>query len=95
MFRSSSPGPNEFWLDDQPNNLYGVHMFFGYVRTPDDTDRLLDALRAALTANPSQRLGQLLTNVNRDCPDADALAHRLWNMHDEDWISMLNEKAEQ
>jgi hypothetical protein len=57
----------------------------GYKRSPDVTRSLLAALEAALTARPTERLGQLLVNLARD--------DDLWNVRDEQWCDRLIEAA--
>lgn len=56
-------------------------MMQGYLRPPEMVDELVEAVRAALYANPTQRMGQLICNMSgtRD----------LFNMHDEDMADLL------
>lgn len=49
----------------------------GYERTPDTVGILVEALRTAMYAHPTQRLGQIL--VNSGLADVD-----LSNIYDED-----------
>lgn len=55
----------------------------GYERSPDTVNEIVEALRAALYASPTERVGQLLSNVF-----GDDLRH-LW---DEDLVTRLRER---
>jgi hypothetical protein len=63
----------------------------GYERTPEMTEKLIEAISCALRANPSLRLGQLIwhkgTNQGEgtcDIPD----------IYDEKWIKKLQPKEQ-
>ena len=58
----------------------------GYKRTEEVHDNLLLALDHALTAEKSQRLGQLLVNLK---PEGKELDNWLFNVYDEDLIKLL------
>lgn len=58
-----------------------MDLFKGYTREPEMTQRLTEAIRAALYASPTERLGQLLMNLAR--------RDDLWNIKDEEWIELL------
>lgn len=55
----------------------------GYLRPPEMVDELVDALRDALHANPTQRMGQLLSNLTRNSD------HDLFNVYDEVLTDLL------
>jgi hypothetical protein len=57
----------------------------GYSRSPQMTAALIAALSEALYANPSMRLGQLLTIKG---PHDD-----LWNIYDETWVHVLTPRT--
>lgn len=57
----------------------------GYNRDPAMTEQLLAAVRDALYAHPTQRLGQIIDNAL-----FDDLGPNLFNVHDEDLIARLN-----
>ena len=58
----------------------------GYSRSPEVTERLISAIRAALYASPSERLGQILLN----CLPSDGYGQTdLFGVFDEDVIDAL------
>lgn len=57
----------------------------GYTRSPETTAALIAALSKALYAEPTHRLGQLLTNLAR--------GRDIWDVYDEDWIDSLSSLA--
>jgi hypothetical protein len=58
----------------------------GYSRSPEVTEQLVAAVRDALYALPTLRLGQLLSNVE---------TYDLFNIHDEDIIKALRNYIEE
>lgn len=42
-----------------------IDLMRGYYRSPEMTEKLIEVLAAALRADPTQRLGQLVENVCR------------------------------
>lgn len=62
----------------------------GYVRDPETTERLIEALTVALRWRPELRLGQLLEVAaeNRN-------GHEIWNIHDERWIILLQQMVDE
>ncbi len=66
-----------------------------YKRSPEVTEKLIDAVAFALRSNPYQRLGQLLINNAPHIRSAENndLFERMWNVYDEAWIERLKPKG--
>lgn len=69
-------------------------MFKGYLRTEEQTSKLLGILQYLLKKYPSQRLGQLIVNVCSDFDYPDTykgkfFASALFNVYDEDLYRRL------
>lgn len=58
----------------------------GYTRTPEMTEKLIAALSFALRANPTLRMGQLITNA------VNGQYYDIFNKYDENWIKLLMTK---
>lgn len=68
-------------------------IFPGYTRSPESTERLIAALRAALYAHPEQRLGQLLVNLVPSTWSETDVGHEVFATYDEKWIDLLTAQS--